>query len=708
MPTDELAITKRSSRKRPVSCHFCRSRKLRCSRRFPCPNCTSRGISCELYASQPPENPSEDNLNSNADATTANILARLQTLEDIVLQTNKQISTPESHPIPDDVLTQSRSIWGEQYATEDARWLQLECSIQEMSSVIKPDRAIFRERPIRQIREGVSIMVQGSLAVPSEDITKCFWVPLYQESGCLVEKYIEDLTYLVHVIHIPTTRAIVDQLYRDIHVQKRPNLSHVALLSSIIANTLHSWTRRDSDKWLSLPVEVANKGAFIWLKATLDLLDYASQTSNDTLEGIQAKIIVASLICNLEGVSPRYRSLLMTAIASARELTLHKIDYHDDSTKLDSRTTTSGTVEAEMGRRIWWYLTATDWVLSHWEGPLKGTYTINPRHMLVKKPSNMDDADLSHGTPIVERPVDYPTYVSYTLQRIRLGELCRELTDRTSIFGSEKLNYDIVLEYDEKTHDYIKGFPTFFRIEGGSLQDIEKINPKVAPGILTQRYILNTLTYAHLCRLHLPYFARASVNPSYAYSRKVCLEAARAVICAERIFEKQSISFVRTRFRFAGSMHCLSIAIIVFVLDICLYKNEGQEEKRKREAADACAILQNAKNDSSIAARLLQSFMQVIRKHKVSIHGMSNASTNEGDDIHSTPDLDSITMEAVDAPVSPSHGLPGLVAEESLLNPQSSYWDGITQTFDSGTETIDWNALFFDLEARGLDGGSLF
>jgi hypothetical protein len=100
--------------------------------------------------------------------------------------------------------------------------------------------------------------------------------------------------------------------------------------------------------------------------------------------------------------------------------------------------------------------------------------------------------------------------------------------------------------------------------------------------------------------------------------------------------------------------------------------------------------------------------MQVIRKHKVSIKGMSNASADDGDDINSTPNLGSISMEAAGAPGSPCYGLHGLVAEESLLNPQASYWDGITQTFDSGTETIDWNALFLDLEAQGLDGGSLF
>lgn len=34
---------------RPVSCHFCRRRKLRCSRQFPCDNCSVRSITCQLY-----------------------------------------------------------------------------------------------------------------------------------------------------------------------------------------------------------------------------------------------------------------------------------------------------------------------------------------------------------------------------------------------------------------------------------------------------------------------------------------------------------------------------------------------------------------------------------------------------------------------------------------------------------------------------------
>lgn len=329
--------------------------------------------------------------------------------------------------------------------------------------------------------------------------------------------------------------------------------------------------------------------------------------------------------------------------------------------------------------------------------------------MLVKKPRNLDDIDLLPGKDIVERPMDYPTDVSYTLQRTRLGEICRELTDSTPLFSSEPLNYQSVLENDKKTDDYIAGFPPFFRLNGGSLEDLTKINPNITPGILVQRYILNSLTHAHKCRLHLPYLARGSVNPKYAHSREVCLKAARTVIRSERLFEKESISFLPNRFRMAGSVHCLCMAIIVFVLDVCLYKDGGHEEERKKEVADACSILQSAKNDSSIAGRLLQSFMRVIKKHKVSITGISNTG-EEGEGSSFNPEQ--AVLNAAGGGISESDPSLGCgmdcSAEQDLLSPRSSYWSGINETFHSGIDSIDWNALFFELDAQSLEPGSLF
>lgn len=96
--------TAKSSRSRPVSCHFCRSRKLKCSRQFPCSNCTSRGTICQLYPT-----PSSPGLQSDPEelpfTSNSDVLARLRRLEDIVIGHGKtptlsEQATAQSPSVP--------------------------------------------------------------------------------------------------------------------------------------------------------------------------------------------------------------------------------------------------------------------------------------------------------------------------------------------------------------------------------------------------------------------------------------------------------------------------------------------------------------------------------------------------------------------------------------------------------------------------------
>lgn len=76
MPKD--TTSRMLSRQRPVSCKFCRNRKLRCSRDAPCSNCVSRGLACGLVAPLP--TPSND----GDAASKSELLDRIQKLEDLV------------------------------------------------------------------------------------------------------------------------------------------------------------------------------------------------------------------------------------------------------------------------------------------------------------------------------------------------------------------------------------------------------------------------------------------------------------------------------------------------------------------------------------------------------------------------------------------------------------------------------------------------
>lgn len=93
----------KTPRQRPVSCYFCRSRKLRCSRDTPCSNCAVRKIQCLLYredgslAASTPLSPSTsetpvtfnqaqlvDQDCSTTNVASSEILQRLKRLEDLV------------------------------------------------------------------------------------------------------------------------------------------------------------------------------------------------------------------------------------------------------------------------------------------------------------------------------------------------------------------------------------------------------------------------------------------------------------------------------------------------------------------------------------------------------------------------------------------------------------------------------------------------
>ncbi|KAH7007168.1 hypothetical protein EDB80DRAFT_455540 [Ilyonectria destructans] len=82
----------RQPRKRQISCHFCRARKLRCNREFPCSNCTSRGVPCpepQHAASPAAQRPSAKKAASKAGET--DIQSRLERLEGLLHGLSKHL-----------------------------------------------------------------------------------------------------------------------------------------------------------------------------------------------------------------------------------------------------------------------------------------------------------------------------------------------------------------------------------------------------------------------------------------------------------------------------------------------------------------------------------------------------------------------------------------------------------------------------------------
>jgi hypothetical protein len=182
--------------------------------------------------------------------------------------------------------------------------------------------------------------------------TKCIWLPHYPEATFLIEKYLKDLTHVHHVIHFPSIRQVVEDLYHQLASanQNVANLDpeKVALVLAMLTSAIHSQ---------DLPT--ANSQAIIFTTSTLSVLAHCKSTGPGSLEEIQAMIILSFVVSHLEGLSRRFWSLHAEAIVTARSLGLHLID--DEHHQLLKSVPPRDSIRAEMGRRVWWYLVATDW-----------------------------------------------------------------------------------------------------------------------------------------------------------------------------------------------------------------------------------------------------------------------------------------------------------------------------------------------------------
>ncbi|TVY30616.1 putative transcription factor lepB [Lachnellula hyalina] len=210
MPEDQKA---HRSRQRPVSCRFCRSRKLRCSREAPCSNCVSRGVRCEL------QTPIRSSSKSRG-ASEPELLERIRKLEDVVKSQearrnasierqsdNSDIHLQQEHPSNSSPLIE--------HLDDDVAWLRSICNVQDFSDKTPSNKIVFRVCPIQQIIQGQQSYINQDPFPSSTRVEplRCVWLPQYAEAKILLEKYLEDPDHVHHIAHSPSLPAVLDNIY---------------------------------------------------------------------------------------------------------------------------------------------------------------------------------------------------------------------------------------------------------------------------------------------------------------------------------------------------------------------------------------------------------------------------------------------------------------------------------------------------------------
>jgi hypothetical protein len=151
---------------RQISCQFCRTRKLRCSREFPCSNCTSRGVPCLEPQPQPQRNPPAHRPAAEKVTTPAkhtDFLNRLERLETFLVVQNKRpesghepsaVQQPTARPVHTLRFHQPLQP-SVQDLTNDALFLELSC----LSTGLSVSRCIYQVLNFGQLEPMVDLVL---------------------------------------------------------------------------------------------------------------------------------------------------------------------------------------------------------------------------------------------------------------------------------------------------------------------------------------------------------------------------------------------------------------------------------------------------------------------------------------------------------------------------------------------------------------------
>lgn len=321
---------------------------------------------------------------------------------------------------------------------------------------------------------------------------------------------------------------------------------------------------------------------------------------------------------------------------------------------------------------------------------------INKRHMRVNKPRNVSDEDLQTQPSDFSRPLSEPTTSAFLLQRIRLAEVCRDISDKAWIKDLEEFTVDDVAAIDAEFVRRLEELPDFLQRDESRRQRFQYLESQY-PHIVLQRYFVNLNIYARRCRFHLSFLSRTSTDSRYSFSRDACLYSARAVLQLRKDLVDEQRSLWITSTRLVGVLHLFFYAIVVLVMDLCINRAAGNEEARKAEIQEACKMLEQAKRQSDAAGMFFDSLMAILRKHRIRLHNYEHCGQVDS----TSPRLAAVEANAL-GPGS-SYGI-DQQASSNVEEPFSNMdFDELWQSFvglDSTFDPTNWDALLKDIESH--------
>jgi hypothetical protein len=201
------------------------------------------------------------------------------------------------------------------------------------------------------IGEGVSTLPQPLCGTSFNIRLK---LPSLETARTIFGHYTAKLNWACHVIHIPTARQQLEDIYATLEAGGSPKLPHIALVATIMAAVAYFWRGSRNDPSELRPVTEKISAETLEELAREALVE-ARYLTSPTIETLQAAILMIQFLPN----QLQDAAFVGRLTHSAHILQLHLVDSPQNLKERGMEKCDA--VEIEVQRRMWRYIASTDW-----------------------------------------------------------------------------------------------------------------------------------------------------------------------------------------------------------------------------------------------------------------------------------------------------------------------------------------------------------
>jgi hypothetical protein len=173
----------------------------------------------------------------------------------------------------------------------------------------------------------------------------------------LLDHFTKSVDAMYRVLHVPTTKRLLKDLYSDLNANRLPSTTQLAFFLVIFAGSAYvskgDLQIRSTNLNGRPPIVLAET----WCKQAVLLL--TKPPVPPSTQALQALSHLVHLCTQIEGFSGSFGVLSMAGIQMAKMMKIHRLDtprYREERQKNGA-----DMVDIEVKRRVWWHMVSSDW-----------------------------------------------------------------------------------------------------------------------------------------------------------------------------------------------------------------------------------------------------------------------------------------------------------------------------------------------------------